>query len=236
MHEKEYIEMDIADAIMERPHGFHAGNRQFYIYPSTLGKTYLVNRIIQSLGADENMIAINPFMEALRICREKRDSVCLLLSYCTSKTKEEVFDRKIIKERTTFFAENLSDEDMAQLLIIVFTSDKVDSFIKHLGIDREHKEREKVSKAKKNDNTFTFGGKSIYGSLIDVACERYGWTMEYVVWGISYANLRMLMADIVTSIYLTDDEMKKARIKKKSTFINGDSKENIAKIMSMRWD
>lgn len=32
------IDMDIADTIIERPHGFKVNQRQFYLYPVTLGK------------------------------------------------------------------------------------------------------------------------------------------------------------------------------------------------------
>ena len=45
--------------------------------------------------------------------------------------------------------------------------------------------------------------------LIDFACQRYGWTMDYVLWSISYVNLRMLLEDAITTVYLSDDERKK---------------------------
>jgi hypothetical protein len=81
----------------------------------------------------------------------------------------------------------------------------------------------KALKAKKDNGSLTFGGRSIYGQLIDRACERYGWTVEYVVWGISYANLTLMLADQQTSIYLTEDELKKAKIRKRNEeVINGD--------------
>lgn len=72
--------------------------------------------------------------------------------------------------------------------------------------------------------------------MIDIACERYGWTMDYVVWGISYANLHMLLNDYITSIYLTDDEIKKYHISMDRTFINGDDPKNMDKIKGMKWD
>ena len=41
--EGKIIEMDIADTIMERPYEFHIGEEmQFYLYPATLGKIYLL--------------------------------------------------------------------------------------------------------------------------------------------------------------------------------------------------
>ena len=32
--------------------------------------------------------------------------------------------------------------------------------------------------------------------------------MDYVVWGISYTNLKMIMVYAITTIYLSDDERK----------------------------
>lgn len=49
----------------------------------------------------------------------------------------------------------------------------------------------------------------LYGLLIDFACQRYGWTMDYVLWGISYVNLNMLFADAITTVYLSEEERKK---------------------------
>ena len=41
--------MDIADTIMERPYEFHIGEMQFYLYPATLGKIYLLSRLTENL-------------------------------------------------------------------------------------------------------------------------------------------------------------------------------------------
>jgi hypothetical protein len=31
--------------------------------------------------------------------------------------------------------------------------------------------------------------------------DRYGWTMEYTMWGISFLNLHMLLADCISTYY-----------------------------------
>jgi len=36
--------------------------------------------------------------------------------------------------------------------------------------------------------------------LIDPLLERYGWTYDYALWGISLVNVQMLMADIIDDI------------------------------------
>lgn len=70
------IDMDIADTIIERPHGFKVNQRQFYLYPVTLGKTYLISRLVECLGINLEIIKANPYMEALRICQEKKRKAC----------------------------------------------------------------------------------------------------------------------------------------------------------------
>lgn len=112
----------------------------------------------------------------------------------------------------------------------------VSVYTKHLGIDKEKEWQAKAMRAKNNNNSLVFGGKSIYGTLIDTACERYGWTLEYVVWGISYANLQLLLADSVTSIYLSDEERKRINIPKDRRVINADDPANMEKIKAMNWD
>lgn len=125
-------------------------------------------------------------------------------------------------------------EDMARLLIIVLTFDKTRMFMEYLGIDREQSDKEKVLKAKEDKgNTYTFGGKSTYGTLLASACSQLGLTPKQAVWEISYVNLKMMLADNITSIYLTDDEKKRCRVPNDRTFINGDDARNIDKIKAM---
>lgn len=89
---------------------------------------------------------------------------------------------------------------------------------------------DKINKAKDTKNQYVFGGKTIWGALIDAACERYGWTFDYVVWGISYNNLTLMMKDKITSIYLSDEERKKTHIPTANEeVIDGNNKDAIMK-------
>lgn len=167
--------------------------------------------------------------------REK-EIVCRILSYHTINRKDELFDCNLVQERCDFFCKELDDDSMAQLLVMVLPEGDISTYVKHLGIDKEKEWQAKAMKAKKDNNSLVFGGKSIYGTLIDAACQRYGWTFEYVVWGISYANLQLLLADSVTSIYLSDEERKRINIPQDRNVINADDPENMAKIKAMKWD
>lgn len=235
MENKECIEMDIADSVMERPTGFNIGSRSFFIYPPTLGKTYLLARLFKELDANQQIVAANPYMEAIRLCNTKKDIVCRILSYSTFNRKKDIFNNTKIAERADFFCENLDLEELATLLVLILTSDNLETYIGYFGIDKERKERKRIADIKKDNGSITFGGNSVYGTLIDFACQRYGWTMDYVVWGISHINLRMLMADAITAIYLNAEERKQLNIFDNKEYINADDHRNeelINKILS----
>ena len=207
MEDRELLEMNIADTIIERPDGFNIGSQQFYLYPPTLGITYHLARLFKSLEADARLISANPYLEAIRLCTEKKEIVCRILSNYTFNRKEDVFDGIKVEVRAKEFSE-LAAEELATIFTIVLSGDNTEEFIKYFGIDKERLERSRIAAVKKDNSSVTFGGNSTYGTLIDFACQRYGWTMDYVMWGISYANLKMLMADAITTIYLSEEERK----------------------------
>lgn len=201
--------MNIADTLIERPIGFSVGNRSYFIYPATLGKTYLLARLLKSLEADEKVIATNPYLEALRLSQTKKEIVCRILAYHTFNREDDVFDNAKIEQRAKMFENNLDSEELATIIMLTFSGDNTEEFIRYFGIDKEREEKSRIYKIKDSKGSISFGGKSTYGTLIDFACQRYGWTMDYILWEISYANLKMLMADAITTIYLSEDEQKK---------------------------
>lgn len=220
--DKKILDMDLADTIIDRPQGFSVGSRHFYLYPVTLGKMFLLGRLTDELELRTEVIQANPYLEAIRCVKKKRELCCRILTYHTIRTKAKAFDNEFVENRTKFFTEHLDNEGLATILVMVLAWDKTSTLIHHLNIDKEQKRMKKAMDAKDNKNTLVFGGQSIYGSLIDTACERYGWTFDYVVWEISYTNLKLMLADSSKQIYLTDDELKKSKIAVSATYINGD--------------
>lgn len=211
--ENKDIEMNIADTMMEKPIGFKIMRRHFYLYPPCLGKVHLISRLISQLGIDMKVLELNPYFESMRLSREKKDLVCRILSYHTFKKKCDIQNENKVKTRSDFFNNTLDYKELAQIFMVVLTWEDVNSYIKFLGIDKEQAVKKKIMDYKnKKSSTLSFCGKSVYGTLIDWACQRYGWTFDYVVWGISYANLQMLMADSITSIYLSEEEKKELKI------------------------
>lgn len=241
-----YIDMNIDDALIEKPHCFGVetegkGERHFYLFPVTLGKLHLLKRHMDNLEIDFNMLAINPCTEALRLATTKKEECCRILTYHTLKKKRDIFDYLLVEERVKFFGEHLTYEELAAVILVILTKDNIDKFKAHLGIAKENERMRKVAEAKKkaqkSQNDFSFGCKSIYGTLIDTACERYGWSYDYVMWGISLINLQLMLADRMQNIYLTDDEKKKvsAGLLDGGETINADDKANMEKILSMNW-
>lgn len=231
------IENGLADIIMERPFGFKVGERQFYLYPMTLGKSYLLSRIIESLDVNKDLLSSNPYAEAIRLCSLNKESVVRIIVYNTLNSKHDIFNDELVNERMKFFTDNLDAKELAELLSIVLSSDDIGKYTRYLGIDRDRKSLEKVMSVKgENKNNIDFFGKSIMGTLIIPACEKLNMTPSQIVWDISISFLRLLMADCVTSVYLTDDERKKVHISSDRNFISGDDPRNMELIKSMKWD
>lgn len=122
---------------------------------------------------------------------------------------------------------------MATLFFTVITNTDLQDFIKHFGLDREIENRRKIAKVRNKDHVVTFGGNSIFGGLIDFACSRYGWTMDYVVWGINLTSLQMLFYDHTDSVCLTKEEWKAAHLKEGGAVINADDPANMKLIKSI---
>jgi hypothetical protein len=230
------IGQDIINTIMERPYSFEVNGRTLYLYPNTLGKSLLISELLKGADINSKNIRLNPLAEALRVCLAKKDEVCRIIAIRTLRTKKDVFCASLVAKRVKIISE-LSMDDLAVLLVAALKDDDIDRYIKHFGIDEERKWQDKAMKVKNDRNTLTFGGRSIYGTLIDNACQRYGWTFEYVVWGISYTNLKMLMADVVNTVFLTDEERKRVHIPNDRNVINMDNAQSsIELIKKMNWD
>ncbi len=195
----------------------------------TLGKMYLTSQLIESMDVNRENLMIDPFVEALRIINTKREESCRLIAYHTIKTKEELLNNRIVDVQQKLISK-FPNQDIATLLICILKNNSYQAIVEGAGIDKESKRMSKVNAAKSASGQFIFGGKTVWGSLIDAACERYGWTFDYVVWGISYNNLTLMLKDKITSIYLSDDERKRAHLPSEDEeFIDGNDKEAVMK-------
>lgn len=219
----------IANVLTDIPIGFEFDKCHFDIYPTTLGKMYLTSQLVESMGIDREILARDPFMEALRIANTKREESCKLIAYYTIKTKEELLNNCIVDAQRKLISK-FTNQDIATLLICILKSNAYQEIAEATGMEKEAARMSKINAAKKMSGQFIFGGKTIWGSLIDAACERYGWTFDYVVWEISYNNLILMLKDKVTSIYLSEEERKKAHIvAADEEIIDGNNKDAVMK-------
>lgn len=179
------------------------------------------------MEVNRSLLKENPFMEALRVISMKREECCRLIAYHTLKSKEEILCKAIVQVQQKLISD-FANKDIATLLVCILNDNLYQIIVKETGIEEEAKRMAKVTAAKRSSGQYIFGGKTIWGSLIDAACERYGWTFDYVVWGISYGNLMLMLKDKLTSIYLSDEERKRAHLPEPNVeIIDGNSKEAV---------
>lgn len=217
----------IANVLTDMPIGCTIGNQRLCLYPQTLGVMYITSQLIESLEIDKEHLSENPLLETMRLVKHKRHTCCRIIAYHLSKGKNEILDKQHIDALQNTIEET-DDEDISTLLILILKDNSLEDILKHTGIKKELERMSKVSEAKDTKNQYIFGGMSIWGSLIDAACERYGWTFDYVVWEISYANLTLMMKDKVTSIYLSDNELRRCRVPQTSgDYIDGNNREAV---------
>lgn len=230
--ESREIYNELTDAVIERPVVFSVGKERFSLYPASLGKMFLVARMLDSMKVSQQRLSEDSFSEAARLCKYNRDGVVRLIAFYTVKEKDDHFNSELIEGRCSVLS-SLDDKDLATLLVVVLTQDGSDRFIKEYGIDKEKQTVQRIVRYKQDKGNLSFGGKTVYGTLIDSACERYGWSFDYVVWGISYTNLRMITADSVVSMYLSKDDMKKLHISADREVINASDPKNFERIKAL---
>lgn len=204
------IEQCLTDVILDKPFDFGVGDRDFCLYPLTLAKKLLLQGQIERLALDMDILKKNPYLEALRVAHENKAVCCEILAYQTApNTKADFYDTKSIDRRKKFFMADMGEEDVATLLVVILTSDKTEQLTVYLGLDKERERMNLIMKIKHKHgkNNVMFGGKSLFGSFIGQLKEM-GYTDDQIRFELGYTYLSMMLADKVTSIYLSDEELK----------------------------
>jgi hypothetical protein len=168
-------------------------------------------------------------IEMFRVCSESKDKIARVIAIHSFKERERAINELDVKSRM----KELSGLDLAELstlfLAVMTWYSYQDILTKHFGLDKERKFRDKIKELKEKDgSSVTFGGHSIFGALLDQACERYKWSADYVVWGISLVRLNMMLSDSVQSVYLSEEERKKLHYTKGGQVIKADDPRNAA--------
>ena len=210
MAEKDRVEETLADAALGRPREFFVGRRRFCLYPPSLAVSLLASRRIQSIGIDATLLEADPAMEAMRLVSSARREVSALIALHTLRGRRALTDSRCLSRRARLLSRSLADAELAQLLLVVLTEPGADTLLRDCGLAAERDRMKRISAIRREGGrTLTFGGKTLFGSLIGPAMETFHIPYETAVWEMSLVSLRLLLSDHISSVFLSDDEMKK---------------------------
>lgn len=201
---------DLSAVILDTPRYFRAHGRQMAVYPVTLAKALMLGSLLPDLDVDEGLLLSNPMMEAVRLVGVSREACTAILAIHTCpNTRHDLHDWKGMEKRRAQLGK-LSDEDLATLLLLTFTSDKTDALMHSLGLDEERERRARVTAAKdsvsgEGTRSLMFGGKSLLGTFIGQLKEM-GYDDDDIIYRRNYTYLRLMLADKLTNVYLTKEE------------------------------
>lgn len=221
--EKDIQKQNFTDMILERPIDFMIGKEVFYIYPLTLGKMMLMSNLFKGIFGGSK--SYNPLWSILRSAKKDKKQIAKILAYFTMNGKEEVFNSSLVRERADVFASKMDEKELTTTLTLAMQMDRSEEYIKSTHIDLELENIRRVQKVKKNTTSVHFGGRTIFGQMIDPLMERYGWSYDYVLWGISFSCVKILQADSIKEMYLSEQERKSVTLYT-GDFINADDKAN----------
>lgn len=209
----------ISDALIERPISFSVRKKHYSLYPASLGKIQLTARLLDAMGFTDG----SSFTQAVVAAKTHRSECLRLVAYSTLPGDECLDENKVCRRIQEL--EPADETDLSSLLVTILTYDKTSEIMKEFGMDKEEERLKKVIKAKKeskDSNSLSFGGKSIWGTIVDVACERYGWSYQYVLWGISFCALQLLMSDHIKTVLLSKEERKAAHVSTDGVVVRAD--------------
>ena len=203
---------ELSDIILGRPVGFFVGEDRFCLYPVTFGKMLILKYYYGSLGLKSLAKSAYPKSDLLSMVHEKK-VLCAetLVIHTLENDGKSLFDVPLIRQRADFFSHELSDEDLASLLLQTLDGGRLDRMIKYLEIDKEQEKLREVLGAKgNNQNSLSFGGKTVLGNFI-IPLKEMGFSLHEILFEYSYDLLRLLLMDKQVSIYLSDDELRDVR-------------------------
>lgn len=207
------------------------------IWPSTLGMSMMVSQILSEIGVNETIMANNPALEVLRLLHRERYKVCKIIAIHTFRSYKYLKDSSKISGRAEFLQSKLEDNLLSQLFLSILSEPKAESLISLSGLEEERKKQAKIAKIKQDKNhSVSFGGLTVYGSLITMAMTVLNMTFHEVVWGVSLVNLRMMLADKVNSVYLSDEEAAKLGLDTGNNEVFGMTADDFASLRAMNWD
>lgn len=221
--------------LLEKPLCLKIGSKRFRLYQPTLGKLMLQRRLLKEITSDAGAPKAElPTIQTLIMVERKRQEVCELLALYSYRDSKDCLDQFRIEDRANEFME-LATSDLATLLTAILTMPQAQQLMGELGIDEANAAKSAILSAKDTSGSMVCGGASIYGGILDHVMQRYGWSLQYALWGITAANLQLLSSDEQVSMYLTEDERKKIppRYRQEKNIIDATDPANAAQIREL---
>lgn len=234
MMNNEEIGNDLADIITARPHEVRIGRKTLRLYPVTLAKTFLLRRWMEALHIDETLLKTSPCVECLRLAETRREVVAQILAiHSAPNTYRDLYDSRSTSRRRSLLL-TVKTEHLAGLLMSVITDDKTGLLSEHLGLNAERERLHKVLEVKRkhSKNTLYFGGKSLFGTFI-CQLKELGYTDNEILYERGYSYLRLMLADNLTSIYLSDEELEELPQDAGGTLLDGEDDDALDALAAM---
>lgn len=192
----------LLDTLLDRPLHILIQGQAYALRPPTLGAILLAEEALHRGGVWDITQGLETEQRvALLIERSPRSAAEYLAYHLLPRGVAQ--DEVAAGGLATKLEDALGASELAALLLLALERDPLPRLIQDLGIAEDVAQRQRAQRQRGElDGWLTTGGRSIYGAIIDPLAERYGWQLDYILWGVSYANLRLLLADQITSTYL----------------------------------
>lgn len=202
---------------------FEAGSHEYELRQQSLGGELLLGRCMEKLGINRGLLATHTLVELLRIADARRKEALDLIACAVCGSRMEHLRELRTGEIALRLDRTLDTEEIATLLSAILLDREEENFREWTGLYVDMDIQRRLSRERQREGgSVNLGGRSVFGRLIDTACHRYGWTMEYTVWGLPGSTLRLMLADQVVSMSVSDDECRKLGIRT-SGEIDGDN-------------
>lgn len=228
------LEAALADIITARPHEVRVGEKVLQLYPVTLAKTFLLRPWMEALELDPDVMSANPYMECLRIADARPDIVAHILSvYTAPNSYKDLHDSNAAEVRYQLLS-SVKPEHLAGLLMIVLTQDRTEQISRYLGLEDEQRRMKEVLKIKNahEKNSRNYGGITIFGSFIGQLKEM-GYSDDEILFERGYSYLRLMLADKVTNVYLSDDDLADLSSEAGGTLLDGEDDASLDVLSSL---
>lgn len=189
---------------------FETGGRLYELVPRSLGGEILLLRDVEELELDGDALLRDPMMTLLRTAGIRREASLRVVARATMRSREDHLDGSLMQMRIRALDESLDADELATLLSVVLSDRDMEEYSELAGLDEEQRLLRRIGAVRGEESGIeSFGGRTLFGRLIDTACERYGWSYEYVVWGLPREVLELMLRDRQTALTISDDERRK---------------------------